>query len=38
MARKYGKLASEKVQRAMHERKRGSLRSGRTARKVTSRK
>ena len=38
MARKYGKLASKKVQRTMHERKRGTLRSGRTGKKVTSRK
>ena len=38
MARKYGRLASKKVKRAMHERKRGSLRSGRTGKKVTSRK
>ena len=38
MARKYSKKASKKVQRAMHERKRGTLRSGRSGRKVTSRK
>ena len=37
MAR-YGKKASQRVQRAMHERKRGTLRSGRSGRKVTSRK
>ena len=37
MAR-YGKKASEKVERAMHERKRGTLRSGRSHKKVTSRK
>jgi hypothetical protein len=37
MAR-YGKKASEKVERAMHERKRGTLRSGRSQKKVTSRK
>ena len=36
--RKYGKKASQKVERAMHERKRGTLRSGRSGRKVTSRK
>lgn len=36
--RKYGKKASEKVERAMHERKRGTLRSGRSGKKVTSRK
>ena len=37
MAR-YGKKASDKVERAMHERKRGTLRSGRSGKKVTSRK
>ena len=37
MAR-YGKTAQKKVKRAMHERKRGSLRSGRSGKKVTSRK
>lgn len=37
MAR-YGKKAQQKVRRAMHERKRGSLRSGRSGRKVKSRK
>jgi hypothetical protein len=37
MAR-YGKKAASKVKRAMHERKRGSLRSGRSGRKVKSRK
>jgi hypothetical protein len=36
--RKYGKKASSKVERAMHERKRGTLRSGRSGKKVTSRK
>jgi hypothetical protein len=35
--RKYGDKASEKVERAMHERKRGTLRSG-SGKKVTSRK
>ena len=35
---KYGKKASQKVKRAMHERKRGQLRSGRSGKKVTSRK
>ena len=35
---KYGKKASEKVERAMHEKKRGKLRSGRSGKKVTSRK
>ena len=37
MAR-YGKKAQSKVRRAMHERKRGTLRSGRSGKKVTSRK
>ncbi len=35
---KYGRKASKKVEKAMHERKRGTLRSGRSGRKVTSRK
>jgi Family of unknown function (DUF6496) len=35
---KYGKKAQEKVERAMHERKRGELKSGRSGKKVTSRK
>jgi uncharacterized protein DUF6496 len=35
---KYGKKAQQKVKRAMHERKRGTLRSGRSGRRVTSRK
>ena len=35
---KYGKKARSKVKRAMHERKRGTLKSGRSGRKVTSRK
>ena len=35
---KYGKKAGEKVERAMRERKRGTLKSGRSGRKVTSRK
>src|SRR3954471_22876680 len=35
---KYGKKAGEKVERAMHERKGGRLKSGRSGRKVTSRK
>ena len=37
MAR-YGKKAQSKVKRAMHERKRGTLKSGRSGKKVTSRK
>ncbi len=35
---KYGKKAASKVERAMHERKHGTLRSGRSGKKVTSRK
>jgi hypothetical protein len=35
---KYGKKASEKVGKAMRERKRGTLKSGRSRKKVTSRK
>ena len=35
---KYGRKASRKVEKAMHERKRGTLRSGRSGKKVTSRK
>ncbi len=38
MARKYGKTAEKKVKRAMHEKKKGTLRSGRSGKKVTSRK
>lgn len=38
MARRYGKKAQSKVKRAMHERKRGTLKSGRSGKKVTSRK
>ncbi len=38
MARRYGKKASGKVKRAMEERKSGTLRSGRSGKKVTSRK
>lgn len=37
MAR-YGRRAAQKVKRAMHERKRGTLKSGRSGKKVTSRK
>jgi hypothetical protein len=37
-ARKYSSKAGEKVERAMHEMKRGQLRSGRSGKKVTSRK
>jgi len=35
---KYGKKAQSKVERAMHERKEGTLRSGRSGKRVTSRK
>jgi hypothetical protein len=35
---KYGEKATEKVERAMHKRKEGTLRSGSTGKKVTSRK
>lgn len=35
---KYGRKAQQKIERAMHERKRGELRSGRSGKKVTSRK
>jgi hypothetical protein len=35
---KYGKKAQSKVERAMHERKKGTLKSGRSGKKVTSRK
>jgi hypothetical protein len=37
MASRYGKKSQSKVKRAMHERKRGTLRSG-SGKKVTSRK
>jgi Family of unknown function (DUF6496) len=36
--RKYGRKAQSKVKRAMHEMKQGKLKSGRSGRKVTSRK
>jgi hypothetical protein len=38
MARKYSKKASKKVETVMRERKQGKLRSGRSGKKVTSRK
>jgi len=38
MARKYSKAASKKVEKVMEERKRGTLKSGRSGKKVTSRK
>lgn len=37
MARKYGKAAQDKVEKTMHEYKRGKLKSG-SGKKVTSRK
>ena len=37
MAR-YGKKAGDKVEKAMHEMKRGELKSGRSGKKVTSKK
>ncbi len=36
--RKYGKSASKRVESAMHRRKKGTLKSGRSGRKVTSKK
>jgi hypothetical protein len=33
----YGKKAQSKVERALHERKRGTLKSGRSGKTVTSR-
>jgi hypothetical protein len=38
MASKYSGKARSKVKRAMHERKEGTLKSGRSGRKVKSRK
>ena len=38
MARRYSKASQRKVKRAMRERKRGTLRSGRSGKKVRSRK
>jgi hypothetical protein len=38
MASRYGKKSQTKVAQAMHERKSGTLRSGSSGRKVTSRK
>jgi len=37
-SKRYGDKASEKVEKAMHEMKRGQLKSGRSGRKVKSRK
>ena len=38
MASKYGKKSQDKVEKAMHERKRGTLKSGGSGKKVTSKK
>jgi hypothetical protein len=38
MARKYSKGASKSVKRAMHKRKKGTLKSGRSGKTVMSRK
>jgi hypothetical protein len=38
MPRKYSKASETKVERAVHEMKQGTLRSGRSGKKVTSRK
>jgi hypothetical protein len=38
MARRYGRASGRKVRRAMHEMKRGKLRSGRSGRRVKSRR
>lgn len=38
MARKYSKAATKKVARAMHKRKKGTLKSGRSGKTVKSRK
>ncbi|HEY3249152.1 MAG TPA: DUF6496 domain-containing protein [bacterium] len=38
MARRYGKKAQQTVESAMRRRKKGTLKSGRSGKKVTSRK
>jgi uncharacterized protein DUF6496 len=38
MASRYGAKAQSKVKKTMHERKKGTLRSGSTGKRVTSRK
>ncbi|HEY9529328.1 MAG TPA: DUF6496 domain-containing protein [Anaerolineales bacterium] len=38
MARKYSKKASDEVKKAVHKQKKGTLKSGRSGKKVTSRK
>ena len=35
---KYGKKSQSEVKKALHERKRGTLKSGRSGKKVTSKK
>jgi len=37
-SKRYGSAASKRVKSAMHRRKKGTLRSGRSGKKVTSRK
>ncbi|MEO8799798.1 MAG: DUF6496 domain-containing protein [Polyangiaceae bacterium] len=37
-ARKYGKKAAAKVKKVMHKKKKGTLKSGRSGKKVTSKK
>ena len=38
MARKYSKQASEEVEKAVRKQKKGTLKSGKSGKKVTSRK
>jgi len=38
MPKKYGSTAKKKVEKAMHERKHGELHSGKSGKKVTSKK
>lgn len=38
MARKYGKKASEEVKKAVRKQKKGTLKSGKSGKKVTNRK
>jgi len=38
MARQYSKGAQKQVKKAMHERKHGTLKSGKSGKRVTSRK
>jgi len=38
MARKYSKKASEQVKKAVNKQKKGTLKSGKSGKKVTSRK